>query len=59
MIMPRWAEPLDAYSSSVCLSVCHYASVGGAMRHTVIALSVVHSVCLSVCYAIFAVYAER
>ena len=27
----------------------YYASVGGATRHTVIALSVVHSFCLSVC----------
>ena len=28
----------------VCVCVCHYASVGGATRHTVIALSVVLSV---------------
>ena len=37
----------------------YYASVGGATRHTVIALSVVHSFCLSVCYTIFAAHAER
>ena len=29
-------------------AVCHYASVGGATRHTVIALSVVLSFCHSV-----------
>ena len=29
-------------------AVCHYASVGGATRHTVIALSVILSFCLSV-----------
>ena len=35
----------EAYSSSfVCVCVCHYASVGGATRHTVIVLSVVLSV---------------
>ena len=39
----------EAYSSRVvCVCVCHYASVGGATRHTVIALSVVLSVSLSV-----------
>ena len=32
IIMPRWAEPRGIY----------YASVGGAMRHTVIVLSVSH-----------------
>ena len=40
-----------------------YASVGGATRHTVIALSVVlsvsQSVSQSVCYTIFAAHAER
>ena len=40
-------------------AVCHYASVGGATRHTVIALPVVQSVIVSVCYTIFAAYAER
>ena len=50
----------EAYSSLfVCLFVSHYASVGGATRHTVIALSVSHSVIQSVCYIIFAAYAER
>ena len=35
----------EAYCNRV---VCHYASVGGATRHTVIALSVILSVSLSV-----------
>ena len=35
----------EAYCNRV---VCHYASVGGATRHTVIALSVCLSFCLSV-----------
>ena len=48
----------EAYSSRV-VCVCHYASVGGATRHTVIALSVILSVCQSVCYTIFAAHAER
>ena len=43
--MSRWAEPPEAYSTSfvsqsVSQSVCHYASVGGATRHTVTLLSV-------------------
>ena len=50
--MPRWAEPRGTQYSIVVVVVKHYASVGGATRHTVVVVSFCHSVSQSVSHSV-------